>query len=206
MEDTTKLDIISDIVCPWCIIGYKRIEQALLEMDLEDNVEIEWHPFELNPDMPREGEDIREHIARKYCMTLPESINALANMTAHGAASGFPFDFFDTMRMVNTQDAHLILEYTKENDKQTELELRLFEAFFKEHKDVSDRKLLVREVETIGLNSEEALARLDTEAERKRVRNDEEYWKVWLIKINTQPKRHDDFIQGEIPWDVYVKK
>jgi predicted DsbA family dithiol-disulfide isomerase len=174
---TIKLDIISDVVCPWCIIGYRRIEQALKEMGLENSVEIKWHPFELNPDMVPEGEDLIHHIARKYGMTLPDSANALSSMAANGAASGFTFDFFDTMRMVNTRDAHILLLYAGEEGKQTEMKLRLFEAFFTEQKDVSNRNQLLKEVEAVGLSSDEALTILDDESAQQQLEKEEAHWR-----------------------------
>ena len=73
MAATIKLDFISDIVCPWCIIGYKRLEKAINELGIQDRIDIEWQPFELNPDMPTEGENLQEHIIRKYGSTLLES-------------------------------------------------------------------------------------------------------------------------------------
>ncbi len=71
MSNKLKIDIVSDVVCPWCIIGYKRLEKAISEMGIQDQVEIEWQPFELNPQMPAEGENVTEHITRKYG-TSPE--------------------------------------------------------------------------------------------------------------------------------------
>ena len=69
MESVIKIDVVSDVVCPWCIIGYKRLEQAIQELGLEDKIELEWQPFELNPNMPAEGENLRQHLAKKYGTT-----------------------------------------------------------------------------------------------------------------------------------------
>lgn len=109
MSDKIKLDIISDVVCPWCIIGYKRLGKAIFEMGMQDKVELEWQPFELNPDMPAEGEDLPAHITRKYGTTPDESARSLDNMTKLGAELGFKFDYFDGMKMVNTRDVHILL-------------------------------------------------------------------------------------------------
>ncbi len=81
MADKIQIDIISDVVCPWCIIGYKHLEKAITELGLEDRIEIEWKPFELNPDMPAEGENLRAHIARKYSSSPEESAKSRANIT-----------------------------------------------------------------------------------------------------------------------------
>jgi len=86
MSEKIKLDIISDVVCPWCIVGYKHLEAAIKELDLQDRVEIEWQPFELNPDMPIEGEELRAHVARKYGSSREESDRARESIAQAGAA------------------------------------------------------------------------------------------------------------------------
>ncbi|NOI65019.1 DsbA family protein [Vibrio sp. 99-8-1] len=170
MSKTIKLDIISDVVCPWCVIGYKHLEAAIEELAIQDKVEIEWQPFELNPDMPAEGEGLREHIARKYGSSREESDQARANITQHGSQYGFQFDFFEEMNMVNTLDAHVLLDFAHQVGKQTELKLRLFSAYFTEHKDVSDREVLIKEAESVGIAAEHALAALADEQIRERVK------------------------------------
>ncbi len=72
MKEKLKIDIVSDVVCPWCTIGYKRLEEAINELGIHDQVEIEWQPFELNPTMPAEGQNVQEHIAEKYGATLEQ--------------------------------------------------------------------------------------------------------------------------------------
>lgn len=176
MSKIIKLDIISDVVCPWCVIGYKHLEAAIEELAIQDKVEIEWQPFELNPDMPAEGEGLREHIARKYGSSREESDQARANITQHGSQYGFQFDFFEEMNMVNTLDAHVLLDFAHQVGKQTELKLRLFSAYFTEHKDVSDREVLIREAESVGIAAEHALAALADEQIRERVKGLEAQW------------------------------
>ncbi len=176
MSKTIKLDIISDVVCPWCVIGYKHLEAAIEELAIQDKVEIEWQPFELNPDMPAEGEGLREHIARKYGSSREESDQARANITQHGSQYGFQFDFFEQMNMVNTLDAHVLLDFAHQVGKQTELKLRLFSAYFTEHKDVSDREVLIKEAESVGIAAEHALAALADEQIRERVKGLEAQW------------------------------
>lgn len=176
MSKTIKLDIISDVVCPWCVIGYKHLEAAIEELAIQDKVEIEWQPFELNPDMPAEGEGLREHIARKYGSSREESDQARANITQHGSQYGFQFDFFEEMNMVNTLDAHVLLDFAHQVGKQTELKLRLFSAYFTEHKNVSDREVLIKEAESVGIAAEHALAALADEQIRERVKGLEAQW------------------------------
>ncbi|WP_028775299.1 DsbA family oxidoreductase [Shewanella waksmanii] len=168
MSNKIKLDIISDVVCPWCIVGYKHLEAAIAELGLEDQVEIEWQPFELNPDMPAQGEELRAHLARKYGSNREDSDNARAAITQRGADYGFEFNFYDDMHIVNTLDAHVLLELAQQMGLQTQLKLRLFSAYFSEKKDVSDRKVLINEAVAVGINREQAAELLaDTQARRQ---------------------------------------
>lgn len=185
MKEKLKIDIVSDVVCPWCAIGYKRLEKAIEELGIEDQVEIEWQPFELNPGMPPEGQDLTEHITEKYGSTLEQQQQSRENMTDIGEELGFKFDYFEGMRMANTFDAHVLLEYAKDFDKQTELKLRLMNSFFGERKDVSDKDVLKQALLDVGLNADEALARLDNEEARYEVRNKQGEWKN--LGVNSVP-------------------
>lgn len=176
MADRIKLDIVSDLVCPWCTIGYKRLEKAISELGVQDKIDIEWHPFELNPHMPPEGQNLKEHITEKYGSGLEDQKRSEARMAEFGAELGFNFDYFDGMRIVNTRNAHILLDYARGKGKQTELKMRLVTAFFSERKDVSDRRTLIRKLQSIGLNAEEALARLDDDDSRYAVTSKENYW------------------------------
>ncbi len=185
MKEKLKIDIVSDVVCPWCIIGYKRLEKAISELGVEDRVEIEWQPFELNPGMPPEGQDLTEHIAEKYGSTVEQQQASQQNMTDIGEELGFKFDYFEGMRMANTFDAHVLLEFAKDFGKQTELKMRLITSFFTERKDVSDRAVLKEALLDVGLNADEALAKLDSEEARYEVRNKQGKWKN--MGVNSVP-------------------
>ena len=185
MKEKLKIDIVSDVVCPWCAIGYKRLEKAIEELGIKDQVEIEWQPFELNPGMPPEGQDLTEHITEKYGSTLEQQQESRENMTDIGEELGFKFDYFEGMRMANTFDAHVLLEYAKDFDKQTDLKLRLMNSFFGERKDVSDKDVLKQTLLDVGLNADEALARLDNEEARYEVRNKQGEWKN--LGVNSVP-------------------
>ncbi|WP_440875877.1 DsbA family oxidoreductase [Thalassotalea sp. PLHSN55] len=177
MSNKIKIDIVSDVVCPWCIIGYKRLEGAIKELGMEDIIEIEWQPFQLNPDMPPEGEDLRAHLKRKYGTTLEDSIRFRKEMTELGEEVGFKFDYFDGLKAVNTLDAHVLLEYAKHAGKQTELKNRLFSAFYSEQKDISDQQILKQELLSVGLEAEEAMKWLDDNKTRNNVLVQEQQWK-----------------------------
>ncbi|PMG30993.1 thioredoxin [Shewanella sp. 10N.286.52.C2] len=176
MSNKIKLDIVSDVVCPWCVVGYKSLQQAIKELGIEDKVELEWQPFELNPDMPAEGEELGAHVARKYGSSAADSAKARENIAQRGAEFGFEFNFGDNMHIVNTFDAHILLDYAKKFNKQTDLKLRLFSAYFTEHKDVSDRAVLANELTAIGLNVDEAMALLDSPDIRGHISAEKNQW------------------------------
>ena len=204
MKEKLKIDIVSDVVCPWCTIGYKRLEKAISELGIQDQVEIEWQPFELNPNMPAEGQNVNEHITEKYGSTVEEQKASKQNMTEVGEALGFTFDYFDDMRMVNTFDAHILLEYAKDFGKQTELKMRLTGSFFSERKDVSKRDILKQALLDVGLNAEEGLAKLDNEVARNEVRTKQNYWKS--LGVNSVPTivfNRKSAVTGAQPVDVF---
>ena len=204
MKEKIKIDIVSDVVCPWCTIGYKRLEKAIVDLGIQDQVEIEWQPFELNPNMPAEGQNVQEHITEKYGATLDQQKESQKHMAKVGAELGFTFDYFDDMRMANTFDAHILLEYAKEFGKQTEFKMRLTKAFFSERKDVSKKDVFKEALLDVGLNAEEALARLDNEEARKEVRTKQNYWKN--LGVNSVPTivfNNKSAVTGAQPVDVF---
>ncbi len=171
-----RIDIVSDVVCPWCIIGYRQLSKALATMPDAFEVELVWHPFELNPQMPPEGQNLREHIAQKYGSTPEQSRAARARLSSMGESLGFHFDSFDEMRMVNTFKAHQLLHWAALNGNQTALKLALFAAFFSERKDVSDLETLVEVAAGIGLPADEARALLLDERYADTVRDEQRHW------------------------------
>ena len=185
MKEKLKIDIVSDVVCPWCTVGYKRLEKAITELGLQDKVEIEWQPFELNPNMPAEGQNLKEHIAEKYGSTDAQQNESKQRMIEAGEELGFTFNYFDEMRMSNTFDAHVLLEYAKDFGKQTELKMTLTKAFFTDKKDVSKREILKQALLDVGLNADEGLTKLENEEVRKEVRSKQEYWKS--LGVNSVP-------------------
>jgi len=204
MKEKLKIDIVSDVVCPWCTIGYKRLEKAISELGIEDQIEIEWQPFELNPNMPPEGQNVTEHIAEKYGSTLEQQKESQQRMADIGEELGFKFDYFEEMRMSNTFDAHILLEYAKDLGKQTELKMRLTTAFFSERKDVSKREVLKEALLDVGLNAEEALAKLDNEDARYEVRSKQGYWKN--LGVNSVPTivfNRKSAVTGAQPIDTF---
>jgi predicted DsbA family dithiol-disulfide isomerase len=171
-----QVDIVSDVVCPWCIIGYKQLMKALAGLPGYFDVAITWHPFELNPDMPQEGQDLREHVRQKYGSSPGQSQAARTRLSRLGESLGFRFDYFDGMRMVNTFRAHQLLHWAAQQGKQTELKLALFEAFFSRREDVNDTVVLAGVAASVGLDGVEAQNVLADGRNANPVRQEQKFW------------------------------
>lgn len=171
-----QVDIVSDVVCPWCIIGYKQLQKALGSMAGQFDVTLRWHPFELNPRMPEEGQNLREHISEKYGSSAEQSRAAKERLVALGESLGFTFDYFDEMRMVNTFRAHQLLHWAGEQGRQTELKLELFDAFFSFRQDVSDVQVLAAAAGRVGLSETEALVVAEDGRYAQAVREEQQIW------------------------------
>ncbi len=169
-----RIDIVSDVVCPWCIIGYRQLAQALQESATPH--EIHWHPFELNPDMPAEGQNMTEHIVEKYGTTKAQSEQNRLQMTAVGAEVGFEFRFADDMRMHNTFNVHQLLHWADQLGRMHDLKQALFTAHFTERRSLSDNTVLADVAAQIGLDRDEALAVLADQRFAGRVRQAEAFW------------------------------
>jgi len=168
------IDIVSDVVCPWCIVGYRQLTQALADTGVEAN--ITWHPFELNPAMPAEGQNLREHLTEKYGASPEDSARNRANLTQIGADLGFRFAFSDDMRMVNTFAAHQLLHWAGQTGHQTDLKLALFDAHFTQHKDISDHDVLADVAASVGLDPDAARAILEDARFAQTVREEQRFF------------------------------
>ena len=155
-EIEIEIDIASDIVCPWCVIGWKQLERALAQTGIRGLVR--WHPFQLHPEMGPEGEDYRAYIAAKYGLTQDVITQNRAKLTALGASLGFRFDYFEGMRTYNSFDAHRLLHWADAHGAKHALKMALFSAFFAERKNVSDADTLADTAAAVGLDRAEAAA------------------------------------------------
>jgi len=169
-----QIDIVSDVVCPWCIVGFKQLEQALARTGL--GAIVRWHPFELNRDMPPEGQNTREHIMQKYGSTPEQSQQARDRLTALGAELGFTFAFDDNSRIYNTFGAHLLLDWAAEFNLQHPLKIALFTAYFSKGRDVSDPDTLVEIAASVGLDGAAARNVLTDPARVAPLREIQQFW------------------------------
>ncbi|WP_417881122.1 DsbA family oxidoreductase [Vibrio sp.] len=172
-----KIDIISDVVCPWCVIGVKHLKDAVVKNNWQDRIDIEWYPFELNPDMPPEGENLREHIARKYGASAEESEQNRQRLIEFGQSVGFEFNFTDETRIYNTRKCHILLDYAHSVGLQTQLKIALFTAYFTDGKNISDTDILLSIGEKVGLEVNEMIAYLHDNAEHDKLDVIEDQWR-----------------------------
>lgn len=177
MTQTLRIDFVSDIACPWCVIGLRSLLQALESIGSEVDAQIRFSPFELNPDMPPEGENTAEHVQKKYGSTSERSAAVRQAIMEHGAALGFTFNYSPDSRIWNTFDAHRLLAWALAQGKQLELKQALFKSNFTDQRPTSDHTALADAAREAGLDPEKAREVLSTGAFAEEVRAEEEHWR-----------------------------
>ncbi len=153
---TIKIEMIHDIVCSWCAIGYRHLQTAL--HDLEGQVEADLHflPFELNPDMSPEGEDIVAHLGRRYGWDEERVMTYRRDLIPKGLAAGVHFDFSKRTHYYNTFDAHCLMHWAEQQGRQVELNEVLIPAYHSEGANLADRQALLDLAARAGLDREAA--------------------------------------------------
>ena len=187
------IDIWSDVMCPWCIIGYSQLQKGLALLEGEIEAEVRWLPFELNPDMPPEGEGQAEHIARKYGRTPEQAESNRGQLLAIGERAGYSFAYTGAgeppkAMIWNTFAAHKLLKWALIEagpDKQTELKRALFDAHFQQRRNMADPDVLVDVAVSVGLDPAGARAALDDETLGAIVRREEA--QAWDMNISGVP-------------------
>ncbi|UDF34406.1 UNVERIFIED_ORG: DsbA family oxidoreductase [Shinella sp. XGS7] len=200
-----KIDFVSDVSCPWCAIGLKSLEQALARMP-ELEVQLHFQPFELNPGMAPEGEDIEEHLARKYGLPPAQLAANRERIRERGAALGFDFAQGARSRIYNTFDAHRLLHWAGEQSAraQRDLKLSLFTAYFTEGRDPSDHALLLERAVAVGLDAEQARAVLASERYADAVRDAESlYHSLGVSSVPAVIINERHLISGGQPPEVF---
>ncbi|GKS86915.1 DsbA family oxidoreductase [Acidovorax sp. SUPP1855] len=202
-----KIDFVSDVSCPWCAIGLHALEQALDRLDGTVAAQLHFQPFELNPQMAPEGQDIAEHLAEKYGATPEQSQRNREAIAERGATLGFTFDMGQRSRIYNTFDAHRLLHWAGEaggEAAQTALKHALFKAYFTDGQSPGDHGVLVRAAAGAGLDADRAQAVLASGEYADAVREREAFYQqhgihsVPAVIIND---RH--LIQGGQPPEVF---
>lgn len=199
-----RIDFVSDVVCPWCAIGLASLEQALERLAGEVEADIHFQPFELNPRMGAEGEDILEHLSRKYGMPTAQVAANQAAIRARGAELGFAFDMDRRQRTWNTFDAHRLLHWAALEGRQRELKHALLRAYFTEGRNVGDHATLLDVAAGAGLSADGAREVLAGDAYADEVRRDEQYFLqagIHAVPAVIIERRH--LVSGGQPPEVY---
>lgn len=199
-----RIDFVSDVVCPWCAIGLASLEQALARVRDQVQAEIHFRPFELNPQMGPAGEDIAEHLQKKYGMSAEQLATSQEAIRQRGAALGFTFDMERRRRTYNTFDAHRLLHWASLEGKQAALKHALLRAYFTEGQDVSDRETLVRVATGAGLPADRAQAILASDEYADAVRTEEQFFLdhgIQAVPAVIIEQRH--LISGGQPVEVF---
>lgn len=168
-----KIDIVSDTICPWCFVGKRRLEAALAEQpDLD--VEIVWHPYQLNPTTPKEGVDRKDYLREKFgTETYPEQM--LGALGEAGQSTGIEFKFNSMNRVPNTIDSHRVLHWARETGQQNALAEILFRRYFIDNEDIGDSETLTAAAAEAGMDADLVRERLSSDADDEAVRAEAQY-------------------------------
>ncbi len=209
MATPLRIDFVSDVACPWCVVGLRSLQKALEAVGDQVQAEIHFQPFELNPDMPPEGENTTEHVARKYGANPERSAASRNAIRESGEALGFQFNYNSESRIWNTFDAHRLLHWAGLEGRQRELKEALFAVNFTEQKSTSDHEVLAGAAKAAGLDEAKAREILSSGVYTEEVRQDEALWRNrgisavpsvifnqrWMIQGGQPPKVFEQAIR-----------
>ncbi|MEJ7932251.1 DsbA family oxidoreductase [Ramlibacter sp. AN1015] len=203
---TLRIDFVSDVSCPWCAVGLGALQQALQRLDGELQADLHFQPFELNPDMGPQGQDITEHLSQKYGSTAQQQAAAWEALRQRAAAVGYDFRAEGRGRVWNTFDAHRLLHWAGLEDasRQRALKEALLQAYFTRGESPADRAVLLAAVEHAGLDPVRARAILESDEYAGEVRARERYYAAHGIQAVPSVivnERH--LIQGGQPPEVF---
>jgi predicted DsbA family dithiol-disulfide isomerase len=159
-----RLDIFSDPVCPWCYIGKSNLDRAL-ETRPDHPFTVEWHPFQLNPDMPPEGRDRAAYLEEKFGGKL-KAVQVYAQVVEAARAAGLDIDFAAIPRIPNTLDAHRLIHWAGIEGKQNAVVSALFRGYWRDGRDIGDRSVLAQVAADAGMDGAVTARLLDTDADR----------------------------------------
>lgn len=207
------IDIYSDVMCPWCLIGYGQLTKALEQLEGEIAAQIRWRPFELNPDMPVEGEEQEAHLQRKYRRSAEEGAALRGQMKAIADTAGVSLSYegegeAPPAMMWNTRACHMLLTFALEQagpEVQTALKLALFRAHFNERRNLGDREVLLDIAAEAGLHREAAKAALgDPELEARVIAEEAQAWDMNISGVPAMIVEGKFLIPGAQAPEVYV--
>jgi predicted DsbA family dithiol-disulfide isomerase len=204
MSAPIKIDFVSDVSCPWCVIGLRALEQALGRLGDETTADIHFQPFELNPHMPAEGQDVAEHVAQKYGSTPEQLARNQDGIRARGEQLGFTFNMAKRSRIYNTFDAHRLLHWAELEGRQHPVKQALFATYFTEGRNPSDHEVLVDVARQAGLDPARASEVLESGLYADEVREREQFYVQKGIQAVPSVIVNDKYlIQGGQPVEVF---
>ena len=204
MADPIKLDIISDPICPWCYIGKTQLDKALAEVP-DHPFLIEWHPFQLNPDMPAEGMDRREYLEAKFG-GKDGAVRAYAPVVEHAEKAGLNIQFDKMQRTPNTIDAHRLIHWAGIEGRQTAAVSALFQAYFEDGRDIGDHEVLGDIADSIEMDASVVLRLLASDSDLDDIRaRDAHSRKMGVNSVPTFIVAGKHAVPGAQPPDLWIK-
>ena len=206
MTKPLKIDFVSDVSCPWCIVGLGGLDAALARLSDQVTADIHFQPFELNPNMPPEGQNIVEHVAEKYGATPAQSSANRQAIHARAAEVGFTMNTGPESRIYNTFDAHRLLHWAGIVGGQSALKRALFDAYFTDGLSPADHTVLADVAEKAGLDREAAAQVLSSGQYAQEVRAAERAWQEAGISAVPAVIINDRYlISGGQPADYFER-
>lgn len=206
MAQNMRIDFVSDVSCPWCIIGLKALETAVNRLDGTLAVDMHFQPFELNPQMGPDGQNIVEHIGQKYGSTPEQSAKNRAMIKERAADLGFEMRMHEESRIYNTFDAHRLLHWAEEEGKQAALKHALFSAYFTDGAKMSDHETLVKVATSVGLDEKKARQILADGTYTNEVRGQQDFYRQQGINAVPAIVINEKYlISGGQPVDVFER-
>lgn len=197
-----KLDILSDPICPWCYIGKAQLDRAL---GPDHPFEIEWHPFQLNPDMPKEGMDRRTYLETKFG-GKENAIKVYSRIADVSEAAGLSIDFAAIKRTPNTLDAHRLIHWAGLEGRQTAVVSFLFKAYFTEGRDIGDQKVLLEIAQTAGMDCQMVERLLSSDADRQEVKERDAHARArGVTGVPTHIVGNQHVLPGAQPTELWTK-
>ncbi|QRV22619.1 DsbA family oxidoreductase [Marinomonas foliarum] len=204
MKEPLDIQFVSDVMCPWCVVGLGNLNKALDQLSDKIDTTLTFQPFELNPNMPAEGQDLSEHITEKYGINKEQSDKNREMIQARGKEIDFDFNFNSESRMRNSFDAHRLLYWAHLEGKQVELKKALFKAHFTHNQDVSDFSTLANLAASVNLDLAAAKGILENGHFAEEVRQQEKIWQQnGITSVPTVIINNAYAISGGQPAEVF---
>ena len=204
MKEPLDIQFISDVMCPWCVVGLGNLNQALEQLNDTVDATVTFQPFELNPNMPAEGQNLTEHITEKYGISKAQSEQNRAMIQARGKELDFDFNFTDESRIRNSFDAHRLLHWAGLEGKQAELKAALFKAHFSHNQNINDYSTLAHLAASVNLDPAAAKGILENGHFAEEVREQEALWQQnGISSVPTVIINNKYAISGGQPADVF---